>query len=70
MFRGYLLQQLGARFTGLMDGLSPSILFGFLHYSPGLPTVTPWSYIVDQAPAVAMPTQPPRCFTGGKTGIH
>lgn len=36
LFRGYLQQQLGARFrTGIMWAILPSLIFGALHWNPG-----------------------------------
>lgn len=37
VFRGYLLQQLRARFrSALIWGVAPSLIFGLLHFQPGL----------------------------------
>jgi uncharacterized protein len=37
LFRGYLLQQLRARFrSALIWGVAPSLVFGLLHFQPGL----------------------------------
>jgi len=46
VFRGYLLQQLAARFSNpLIWGVGPSSLFGFLHFSGSLPGITPYLYV-------------------------
>lgn len=43
LFRGYLQQQLAARFTSpLIWILVPSVLFGAAHFDPGAPPVVAW----------------------------
>jgi uncharacterized protein len=43
VFRGYMLQQLAARFASRLPWLVlPAALFGLLHYAPGAGTVSPW----------------------------
>lgn len=47
IFRGYLLQQLAARFrTPVIWAAVPAILFGFAHYSGGTQLGIGWHYVV------------------------
>ena len=46
IFRGYILQQLGARFRSpLVWAFLPSFLFGMLHYSGGTELGIGWHYV-------------------------
>lgn len=46
LFRSYLMQQLGARFTWrLVHMVLPAVLFGLLHYNPGIQGANAWAIV-------------------------